>query len=450
LARIRPRLKPENQALCLLNLARWSDGAAENEVRRLAQRGLSWEEMGRLAELNAVAPLTLKNVGAAGLTASVPHPVLEAWETATAAVRAAAAARQEHGGRLLAALERAGVETIVLKGSLFAASLYGNPAYKKMNDVDLLVRFADAERALATLRAEGFRGVGELFGEKEISARSHHAPPYVSEDLACVIGPHWGLCSPLAPWRPDLDGIWERKAPVEVAGARAWRMSWEDNLLHLCIHLPFFKIGLRELADVYNVALFAEPGIDWPRFDALVARWRAEDAAYRVLRLTDALVDLGIPAAMLERWRARARAFTREDTDARAARPDLILESRSTQVARIEKAYAVFKLTGKYSERARAWAGMWAGLLWPKEAEALKLSGLEPGARGWRARSAARLRAPAKLWRAMAREHGQVPLAAMTAINAGILVRDTVLRPFRPDGEPLSSHPAAPLLKVLE
>jgi hypothetical protein len=119
-----------------------------------------------------------------------------------------------------------------------------------MNDVDVLIRRRDARLAIDVLGKAGFASVGALFGRDELSDDSHHTPPYVSEDLSCVVGLHWGLASPRSPWKPDTAGIWKRKAPAQVAGAPAFRMSWEDNLLHLCIHLPFFKTGLRELADV--------------------------------------------------------------------------------------------------------------------------------------------------------------------------------------------------------
>jgi hypothetical protein len=323
-----------------------------------------------------------------------------------------------------------------------------------MNDLDILVRRDDAEEAIEVMKGLGFQGVGALFGKKELSENSHHTPPYVSADLACVVGLHWGLVSPLSPWRPDTLGIWKRKTAIQVAGAPAFRMSWEDNLLHLCIHLPFFKTGLRELADVYNVAL--QGAIDWAEFARLAHRWRAEDAAYRVLALTDALLDLGVPGKYWRNWSVRASSFTLKDTEKRLIDAPGILRSRSTQAAKIEKAYAVFMLSENYAERVKAWAGMWAFALWPKEQELAKLSAERDLAHHRARLLRARLRAPRQLWNAMARDHGHLPLVAMSLVNAGVVVRETARflvhqgLKREPQGRSLKEHPAVRLLEVLE
>jgi hypothetical protein len=46
--------------------------------------------------------------------------------------------------------------------------------------------------------------------------------------------------------------------------------------------------------------------IDWSVAAKRARAWRADDALYRVLGLTNALVDLGIPARHLRNWERRA------------------------------------------------------------------------------------------------------------------------------------------------
>jgi len=215
--------------------------------------------------------------------------------------------------------------------------------------------------------------------------------------------------------------------------------------VHLCIHVPFFRTGLRELADVYNVALLGT--LDWDHVADLARRWRAEDPAYRVLSLAHALMPLGFPESFgvaLNSWKKSCSRMTLTDTAKRLENPSSILESRSTQAARIEKAYAIFTLSENYSERLKALAGMYYFWLWPKEEELRKIV---PGARS---PSMARLRAPARIWNAMARDHGQLPLAAMTLFNLGVITRESLRRPFAGAGRSLKDHPASRLLEVLE
>lgn len=444
----------EERLLVLLNLAK--PGAAQTaEIKSLGgTASLDWEKLFVLSELNAVTPLTLVNLAAAGLLENLPAELLERWEAKAAPIRERNAKRVVWATQVLEALHEAGIEVIVLKGSMFADEIYRDRSYKKMNDVDVMIRREDAEETIDVLKSLGFQGVGALFGKSEISASSHHTPPYVSADLACVIGLHWGLVSPLSPWRPDTLGIWKRKVAIRVADAPAFRMSWEDNLLHLCIHLPFFKTGLRELADVYNLVLHTQ--MDWDHVARLAHRWRAEDAVYRVLALADALVELGIPGKYWRNWSVRSSGFTLKDTEKRLLDTAELLRSRSTQAAKIEKAFAVFTLSENYAERAKAWAGMYALLLWPKESELVKLAAERELASHRGRWLRARLRAPMQLWNAMARDHGHLPLAAMTVVNAGVIARATAraaLSRITQKGKPgrsLRDHPAVRLLEVLE
>jgi hypothetical protein len=172
-------------------------------------------------------------------------------------------------------------------------------------------------------------------------------------------------------------------------------------------------------------------------------RWKAEDAAYRVLALADRLVPLGVPERALEEWKSRSSAFTVSDTEARLAEGHLLIASRSVHIAKIEKAFSVFMLTGNYRERVLAWAMTWVLTFWPKASELPKLV---PGASGPKAR----LLAPVRCWNALARDYGQAALGLITLMNAGIVLRETLLRPFKRDGGPIREHPAAKLLEVLE
>lgn len=438
-------MKPACELLCLLNIAAPTP-TESSRLATLAQGQPDWNELARLAELNAVQPLVFHRLRQTGLLGLLPAGPGEAMEADYEKVRERNLRRVAWAAKFLEGASDRGIEVIVLKGSLFAEWIYRNRAYKKMNDLDVLVRRTDAPATVALLKELGFMGVGQLFGKAEIDDDSHHTPPFVSDDLACVVGLHWGLTSPLSPWKADIEEIWRERVPAPVADAPAFRMTWEHALLHLCIHLPFFKTGLRELADVVNVARLE---ISWNRFDSLVDAWKAADAAYRVIALADALVPLGVPPSMLERWKRLSGSFCRKDTRERLRDPERILESRCTQVAKIEKAYAIFRLTENYVEKAKAYAGMWAFLLWPREGELLKILP-RPAGPGLAATAWARASAPVRIWRAMAREHGHAALAAMTVINAAAMAKSTLALPWRRPGKSLRAHPAAKLLEVLE
>ena len=435
--------------LSLLNLCRLNSRQKEQAVT-LAHDIRDWNGLLDLAEQNSATILTADRILELNLLPSPsPHDAGRFFQflEKAKALKQAAEARTRHVTKILKAAHSEHLEVIVLKGGMLGSVLYGNPNYKKMNDIDVLVRFEDARRLAGLLRRKDFLSVGQLFGEEEFSDKSHHSPPFVSRDLKCMVGLHWGLTSPYARWKHDTGEIWQRKLAVTVCSAPAFRMSWEDNLLHLCIHLPFFKVGVRELADVYNIGLFAQPGIDWKCFDALVEKWRAEDAAWRVLSLSDCLQPLGVPRELLDKWQQHVTSFTRNDTMRRLALGQALIATRSVHIGKIEKAFSILRISRNFPERFFAWAATWKLTFWPKALELPRLQGVLPGQTTW---LWSRLTAGYHCWNAMARDYGQIPLTVVTLANVGIVMREMVLWPFRGKHSPIRKSEHYKILEALE
>lgn len=465
-----------NEMICLLNLAQFKKiSIAKKRAKKIITSHLTpntrnrseWGVFLDLMELNAVLPLTFKNLNELGV--SLEDLPLNAREKKRWNALQNKSKKQEESGqeqytwalKILSAIADAGIEVILLKGGLLGSTLYGDPAYKKMNDIDILIRFEQAEKSVQILRSLGLSSIGNLFGKEEISSKSHHAPPYVSPDAQCVIGIHWGLHSKYAQWKSDIEDIWKQKQPVCLATKRGpkqicWRMSWEDNLLHLCTHLPFFKIGLRELSDVYNTVIFAQPKIDWSKFSIRVHEWNAEDAAYRVLSLAQALMPFDLlqtqdPTldSLLTHWRSRASRLCIQDTDKRTSSPELLLRSRSTQISKIEKAFTVFRLTKRYPEKVKAWAGTWYFTFWPSYTEHLRITGnLKLNSPLHHLQT--RITAPGLILSALARDYGKSGLLAITLLNIGVVLKETAQLSFLKNEEGISSHPASRLMENVE
>ncbi|OGQ95319.1 MAG: hypothetical protein A2284_07950 [Deltaproteobacteria bacterium RIFOXYA12_FULL_61_11] len=434
--------------LCLLCKAEPTSEEEADLGRRLAElRPAEWAELVRLAELNAVVPWVTKRLRILlpRAEAFLPRVFVEAAERASVA----GSARLVQAAVLAKRFDEAGIPLIVLKGGLFAGEFYRDPGYKKMNDVDLLVHPDHVAAGLALFKELGLLSIGDLFGTYQPGATTHHTPPFISPDLALVTGLHWDLVSPHCRVRTDLVGLHSRLVRTVLGEAPVWRMSWEDNLFHLCIHLPYYKLGLRELADVSNLVLHAGTGFDWDLFSHLVARGRAEDDVYRCLTLADRLLPFAPPGDLLRRCRRQASALTRADTERRRLDLSLLLHSRSAHLAKIEKAFVVFRLAEQYRERSLAYLGMWLPALYPPRRELERIAALPPWASPLR-RLGARLRMPFLLWRALGRDHGRLALGVVTARNFLDLVGATLAWPLRPPGRSLRKHPHIGVLERLE
>ena len=450
-----------NELLCLLNLAQLK-AKDRQRIRELLLEVRDWQPFFERIQTNAVFVLTYSRlktfeidlIGTIGFSTFKKELSLLARQVELFEVRARK--RCEWVGHFLDRMSSAGIQVIVLKGGLLGYTLYEFPIYKKMNDIDILVRFEQAEQASKILKELGFTCVGNLFGQEEISASTHHAPPYVSSDLSCVVGLHWNIHSKYTPWKADLQGIWDRKHPVKIAGTSVFRMSWEDHLLHLCVHLPFYKIGLRELADVYNTVLFCNPTIDWSAFKKRVEEWGAEDPAFRVLSLANSLMPLGLSGGagefktgLLEEWKRKTSYFCVKDTLERATSKDLLLQSRSTAISRVEKAFSIFRVSENYLERLKAWAAMWKWTFFPREEDVKKLTRCNQPKNSWQYFKA-RLDAPFLILGALSRDYGKGMILLITIVNILTVIRETLFFRFLRQRPEILSGSTRELLEALE
>lgn len=352
-----------------------------------------WSVVADLAERNAVEPLVAHNLSRLGL------PVPEKLQKKADEVRTANEARLRVAKELFAKFGK--IPVVILKGVLFAETIYKNPCYKKMNDVDILVRREDLDAIYAIYDEMRFFSAAELTGSKKKQEKwSHHAPPFFSRDLKCMIGTHWGLITPLSPYKLDYDAIWSRVRDIDFYGHPAKSMAPEDNLHHLCVHLPYYKCGLRELADIYN--LIRTHPIDWELFLREVAKAGTENLVYHALGLTQRVSPFVEVGEVLRRIEPRVTGYYRRDVAAKTASLSRLLRARCTHLSRIEKAFADLRATRKPGEKWEAFTRMWKQMLFPPAEDVARMNSLD------RATIWARLRTPGRIRRVFYRDVGRL------------------------------------------
>ncbi|MBI4508019.1 MAG: nucleotidyltransferase family protein [Deltaproteobacteria bacterium] len=416
----------------LLVLLSYSDHekAEIDECRSLASAVTSWGELWDLSRVNATAPLVTFNLKKLGLLDKVPRDVASRFEEASEKIKVANEARLKVARELFAEFSAKGIPVVILKGILFAETIYKNPHYKKMNDVDILVRREDLDAIYDIYGRMGFFSAAELVGgsPRKQEKFSHHAPPFFSRDLKCMIGTHWGLITPLAPYKLDYSAIWSRVRDIDFYGHPAKSMAPEDNLHHLCVHLPYYKTGVRELADIYNLVRRCRKELDWPLFLSEVAKAGTENLVYHALSLSDRLSpdpDVKKAVAAVE---PRTSAYFREETARKTERLGRLVRSRSVHMSRIEKAYGDLNTTKKPKEKWQAFGRMWGNMLLPPKEDVLKMNALD-SAEGVELFKA-RLMTPWRIYKVFARDVGGKIFAAIMAKSAYEVVRDTVRAPL--------------------
>jgi len=289
-------------ACCSLgtNELRW------DEISRLCATGLDWQRGLDLAEHHGVLPLVHQALRETH--AGFPSEVLEDLS-----------ARYEQNVRrnlrftaelfgILDSLESAGIPAIPHKGPVLAQTVYGDLALRDFSDLDVLVPREDVLRAKRALQGLGYTPSSQFSAAEE---RAYLATGY-EYTFDGPAGPNlleiqWDIVPRFYAVDFPMREIFERAAPVELAGRKVKTLSAEDLLLTLCLHAAKHAwIRLCWLRDIAGVV--STQSIDWEP----VGR-RADDLGIRRivgvgLALAQRLLGANLPQGILEAFRADSQA----------------------------------------------------------------------------------------------------------------------------------------------
>lgn len=249
----------------LLCLSRASlSASAQDRASQLLDGPVDWSQLLLWARLHQVIALVTQNLTKYGLENCVPPQVWTQMRQALHGIRFDLLVQFEQVSRVLAALDSAAVDVLVLKGYGLTDLLYGDLALRPSGDLDLLVRPDQIELACTVLKtigippppAEAFRFHLE---------NGYHLPLAGAElagrDLAVEL--HWDL-GPRGLNALNLDEMWQRSQQFTVDGMTALRFSPEDMLLHLALHIRKHRfVGLRWLCDMADLARGFDGRLDW-------------------------------------------------------------------------------------------------------------------------------------------------------------------------------------------
>jgi len=191
------------------------------------------------------------------------------------------------------------IEVIVLKGALLAETVYKDRALRSMGDADLLVRRAALSRVDEILRGFGWAQPAADNPVEPRPARGHQLPTFVRESTHIEV--HWNIEDDESPFAIDVDGLWQRARPVQIAGVLALSLAPEDQLLHLCLHTSYnhgwlqFEAGLRPLIDISATLRYFAHRIDWDVFTQRAFDWKVQRCAWLTLTLANYLLGADVP-----------------------------------------------------------------------------------------------------------------------------------------------------------
>lgn len=267
---------------------------AQNRAERLALLDILG---GRRADFDvdqesflAVTPRVLYPFVHARLKSSIPVLASHYRQNAMLHLRRLADLRRVGEG-----LHSQGIDHLVLKGPVLAATVYDDPATRTMLDVDLLVR--DLERAMSALSLLGYV-IPERFAGIVMNAGD--APPLWNEDPGSAIVELHSLLDSAPDNDAALEAAWSSARSVDLGhGLIASTLGRGEFLAHVILHVSRhhrFEGELRSLLDVALLLKSSETAdLDW---DALAAEWERRGIAAWIgltVSLANCLLDSPVP-----------------------------------------------------------------------------------------------------------------------------------------------------------
>lgn len=324
------------------------------------------------------------------------------------------------------------IKLVFLKGYCFSRCIYDEQNYKKMNDIDILIEFKNLEKIKKVLiELNFFCLIDSLFVTTTNSTKTYHCPPFISGDFSCVISLHWGLSHKINDQK-ILQNIWQRVEPIAINEFTSYRMSWEDNLLHLCIHLPFYKLGIREFADIFNIIHFCMLDSDIEQFKFRIAEWNAHEAVYRAFELTrsafEELQSNNFVNQVIIYTKKYSSYSVIRDTEKRMSTFEFLIKSRSTYISKIEKKFLLFRITDSYKLKVILWFRLWFLLFIVPSGEVRKFS-CYIGDNQIKL-FLYRLKTPLLILNSLCRDHGTNTIIKFTLFNFYIIIKETVKLKF--------------------
>ena len=266
----------------------------------------SWAQLLAAAEGERVEPI----LHAMARQARVPGPVADRLRQAWIVSGRRHLLGVAQLRRLVAMFRGAAIPVIPLKGPALGDALYDDPGLRPFTDLDLLVRRADVERAVALLANIGYRHIArDRTFEHELAHAT--AACFVPSDGGSgdfTVDLHWGLVSFPAGATPrtiDASEVWTRAVETERWELRLLELCREDLLLYLALHLavhhPF--VGLVWRLDLALLLHRPERDLDWASIVERARRWRVRSALYYALRLVQEDLAVAAPASVLSELR---------------------------------------------------------------------------------------------------------------------------------------------------
>jgi len=263
-------------------------------VRSLLSASLDWSALLQFADQHGTSSLLFQNLEQIGEAAPPQALALLRARHQTNIHKSLFLTRELI--RILDCLEPLGIEVIPYKGVVLAETLYGDMALRQSGDIDMFVRKQDVARIK---KAVGELGFVPRFTIPPAAEHNYLAAGYeLTFDSAAgknILELQWALQPRYYAVDFDMDALFQRAVPVNVAGRSMKTPSLEDLLLVLAVHAAKHVWGrLVWLCDIAQI--LKRQNLDWNWIEAQAKILGIERILRVTLLLTNRFLGAAIPA----------------------------------------------------------------------------------------------------------------------------------------------------------
>ena len=204
--------------------------------------------------------------------------------------------------RVIAALQQASIDVMLLKGAALIKNYYGDPGLRPMSDLDIMVRpdhFDEASRVLCGL---GYEKRFDLNFEKIQIKRLTHAIEFTrsANGKKTEIDLHW---TPLhrATWPGAEERFWKYSVPLDFKGVECRTFDATHQLLHVCLHGALWNAlpPFRWIPDA--MWILRKDNIDWHRLVTDASRLNGLQLLQSALNYIVENHDAPIPESVVQK-----------------------------------------------------------------------------------------------------------------------------------------------------
>jgi len=246
------------------------------KIEEILSNVLDWNYIIDCSIKQGISPLFYWNLKKISNGKDVPSEVMKSLEKMYYSNLARNMLLYDELSKILTAFQKAGIDTIVLKGAFLAEEIYKNIGLRPMSDIDLLIKEKDLQKVKRELTELKYSTISihQTKLHEQFQTVLGNELSFIHHNKKIDIDLHWDIQSPHIPYEVDINKFWNNARLIKIAGIETLTFVPENLLQHLFLHMDkHINISgsppakpLRDYCDIAEVTRHYKDTINWDYF----------------------------------------------------------------------------------------------------------------------------------------------------------------------------------------